>query len=75
MAGWTEKEIKGKEKRNPRHRLGKVEDMSNAVLRPKKLKCELFELDNLDSDKLVGNAVWFCGYAKDELKDNSILLK
>ncbi len=32
LAGWTEEEIEAKEKRNPRHRLGKVEDMSNAVL-------------------------------------------
>ena len=32
LAGWTEEEIKAKEKRNPRHRLGKVEDMANAVL-------------------------------------------
>lgn len=32
LAGWTKAEIKAKEKRNPRHRLGKVEDMSNAVL-------------------------------------------
>lgn len=32
LAGWTKEEIEAKEKRNPRHRLGKVEDMSNAVL-------------------------------------------
>lgn len=32
LAGWTKEEIKEKEQRNPRHRLGKVEDMSNAVL-------------------------------------------
>lgn len=32
LAGWTKEEIVAKEKRNPRHRLGKVEDMSNAVL-------------------------------------------
>lgn len=32
LAGWTKAEIEAKEKRNPRHRLGKVEDMSNAVL-------------------------------------------
>lgn len=32
LAGWTEDEIKAKEKRNPRHRLGKTQDMSNAVL-------------------------------------------
>ncbi len=32
LAGWTKEEIEGKEKRNPCHRLGKVEDMSNAVL-------------------------------------------
>ena len=32
LAGWTEKEIQAKEKRNPRHRLGKTQDTSNAVL-------------------------------------------
>lgn len=32
LAGWTDEEIKAKEKRNPRHRLGKVEDMAKAVL-------------------------------------------
>ena len=32
LAGWTKEEIGSKEKRNPRHRLGKTEDMSNAVL-------------------------------------------
>ena len=32
LAGWTKEEIELKEKRNPCHRLGKVEDMANAVL-------------------------------------------
>lgn len=32
LAGWTKDEIEVKEKRNPRHRLGKLTDMSNAVL-------------------------------------------
>lgn len=32
LAGWTKEEIAAKEKRNPRHRLGKTQDMSNAVL-------------------------------------------
>ena len=32
LAGWTKDEIEAKEKRNPRHRLGKLTDMSNAVL-------------------------------------------
>lgn len=32
LAGWTKEEIEIKEKRNPRHRLGKVEDIANAVL-------------------------------------------
>ncbi len=31
LAGWTKDEIKAKEQRNPRHRLGRTEDMSNAV--------------------------------------------
>ena len=32
LAGWTKEEIDAKEKRNPRHRLGKLTDISNAVL-------------------------------------------
>ena len=32
LAGWTKEEIDQKEQRNPRHRLGKVQDTSNAVL-------------------------------------------
>lgn len=32
LAGWTKDEIEAKEKRNPRHRLGKLTDISNAVL-------------------------------------------
>lgn len=32
LSGWTKDEIKAKEDRNPRHRLGKLTDMSNAVL-------------------------------------------
>ena len=32
LAGWTKEEIQAKERRNPRHRLGKTEDTSNAVL-------------------------------------------
>jgi NAD(P)-dependent dehydrogenase (short-subunit alcohol dehydrogenase family) len=32
LAGWTKEEIKLKEENNPRHRLGKLEDMANAVL-------------------------------------------
>lgn len=31
LPGWTKDEIKAKEQRNPRHRLGRTEDMSNAV--------------------------------------------
>lgn len=42
------------------------------VLAPNKLKCELFELDNLDKSKLVGNAIWFCEKTKKELKQNAI---
>lgn len=32
LAGWTKEQIEDKEKTNPRHRLGKVEDMANAVI-------------------------------------------
>lgn len=32
LAGWTKEEIQQKEEKNPRHRLGKVEDTANAVL-------------------------------------------
>jgi 3-oxoacyl-[acyl-carrier protein] reductase len=32
LAGWTKEEINAKELKNPRHRLGKVEDIANAVL-------------------------------------------
>jgi hypothetical protein len=50
-----------------------VDDV-DAILKPKTLKCELFELDNLDKEKIIGNAVWFCENAKDELKKNAIKL-
>ena len=32
LAGWTKEEIQAKERRNPRHRLGRVQDTSNAVI-------------------------------------------
>lgn len=32
LSGWTKEEIVEKEKNNPRHRLGKTEDMANTVL-------------------------------------------
>ena len=32
LAGWTNEEIKLKQEKNPRHRLGKAEDTANAVL-------------------------------------------
>jgi len=32
LAGWTKEEIKLKQEKNPRHRLGRVEDTANAVL-------------------------------------------
>ena len=46
----------------------------NIVLNPSKLKCKLFELDNLDAKMLIGNALWFCQEAKNELKKNAIEL-
>ncbi len=47
LAGWTEEEIKAKEKRNPRHRLGKVEDMANAVLFLLSKKADYINGENL----------------------------
>ena len=47
LAGWTEEEIKAKEKRNPRHRLGKVEDMANAVLFLLSEKADYIKGENL----------------------------
>ena len=35
----------------------------------KKLKCEIFDLDNLDHTKLVSNAIWFCEQSLEELKE------
>jgi len=32
LAGWTKEQIEEKQKTNPRHRLGKVEDMANTVI-------------------------------------------
>lgn len=47
LAGWTKAEIEAKEKRNPRHRLGKVEDMSNAVLFLLSSKADYINGENL----------------------------
>ena len=51
-----------------------VKDL-NAILNPQNLKCELFDLDNLDGTKLVGNAIWFCGKSFKELKKHAIKYK
>lgn len=51
-----------------------ITDVENLeqILNPKKLKCKLFELDKLDNSKIVGNAIYFCKEAQDELKANAI---
>lgn len=51
-----------------------ITDVENLeqILNPKKLKCKLFELDKLDNAKIVGNAIYFCKEAQDELKANAI---
>lgn len=48
-----------------------VEDLKT-ILNPQNLKCEIFNLDNLDSTKLVSNAIWFCSEDLEELKENAI---
>ena len=48
-----------------------VEDL-NIMLNPQNLKCEIFDLDNLDETKLVGNAIWFCKQSLGELKDYAL---
>ena len=45
-----------------------VEDLKT-ILNPQKLKCEIFDLDNLDHTKLVSNAIWFCEQSLEELKE------
>ena len=49
----------------------KVEDLKT-ILNPQNLKCEIFDLDNLDSTKLVSNAIWFVNESIEELKENAI---
>ena len=48
-----------------------VEDLKT-ILNPQNLKCEMFDLDNLDNTKLVSNAIWFCEQSINELKENAI---
>lgn len=49
-----------------------VEDLK-LLLNPKKLTCKLFNLDDLDDSKLVGNAVEFCKKSINELKQNALI--
>ena len=51
-----------------------VEDLKR-ILNPLKLKCEIFDIDNLDKTKLVSNAVWFCEQSLAELKEKSLKMK
>lgn len=51
-----------------------VEDL-NILLNPKQLKCELFNINNLDETKIVSNAVMFCNQSLQELKKNAIIWK
>ncbi len=44
----------------------------NAVTKPKNFKTKLFDLDRLNNKELVGNARWFCGEQKEELKKYAI---
>lgn len=48
-----------------------VEDLKT-VLRPQSLECMMFDLANLDSTKLVSNAIWFCEQSLEELKAHAI---
>lgn len=50
-----------------------VDDLEK-VLNPVKLQSKLFDLGNLENGKLVGNAIWFCKEAIDELKEKAIHL-
>lgn len=48
-----------------------VEDLK-IILNPQNLKCEIFDIDNLDNTKLVSNAIWFCKESSEELKKHAI---
>lgn len=49
-----------------------VEDI-NKILNPNNLKCELFNIENLDDTKVVSNAIYFCNQSLEELKENAIV--
>jgi hypothetical protein len=48
-----------------------VEDL-NKVLNPQNLKCKIFDIENLDSTKVVSNAIWFCKESIAELKQYAL---
>ena len=48
-----------------------VEDLKT-ILNPQNIKCERFDLNNLDHAKIVSNAIWFCKQSLEELKKYAI---